>query len=1150
MSLSRIESSNRAFSLQSNPPPGELNLATSTARSNQPADDVKTTPVADAELATLLADRHQDDWRFQDLSPQTSIGKWMGHFVNAWNTPSVQEWVRAQKFVMPMFHIVGSSLTVQEQGTGKITTFTPSDGSGWWPIGRQVIASAAMLDPQGMGLHNPGTKLLPSEIAAFYGVPWPINPTDAEALKANGFPVKRVEDDPLRSPEMRKLAEREFMDVESENAAIKTLLTKLKDKPDDEDIDLRTMSQGVSPKSSLAIANRSGLKLLKPLMRDPLMAPILSAYGTDMNANIRLEGGQLLISAKGTPGSWRNVTAQVVAHPALAQLLARAIEYAQTNGITIRSQPVFNLWELLRFATSNELPAINTVGELRNILNWKLNPLPPEPPLGSYARNFLEDKQSPDSLTEEQRIRVRRSAPGPHTPPRLTLLDCSPKPWAGQTPEYIRQNADELISRALTQGAGLRRSEPILAALKDDPSTATGEASASYRKQMILARDLLVIDPMLGERRNHIGDYDLYSASNIGKTLFEVRIELEQYLAKEKRLPLDQAVLVTHALLATVAPEFLVKDADTVRVGTLPLVTLRVQTALVEMASQGSSRSMSAEQLGSRALLKPISPEHEQLETMHSAGPIHDWALADGVVTKEDDYSPIAVNDALNAYNKRVKDSEVMATSLEGVRSSLNTRTQVGDQELERVCPGLSEFFNKQTIVFNPGSIIASSSPLNHVVNAILNAGEGPKVTVLGLIAGPCSIKDLYLSGELTAKNINTKEWSFTDPKDKATFDALKRQLMKLKPIEEVFTLPFKNGLDHLETYQRIATKSLMSKLPVEDRRRLEFGDVTVYGASHRQDDLSQDEAQQKIGPILFLRDASGAKCYELLPATDSYVERPELVDAMKSISDAGTPVYRRTIGRHVSSTLPVVIEVKRHFPAPPKRQEQISGLPNTYSSPRTNEILTTLQREKLLVDRQFLTAQASGTTHNEAFQQRLDAIDKMVINTLIPFKGNIEEIASGDSHRVGMGIIGLGLETVGALFVAASAISAVAKAASIATKLMVVGKTVLSMFNLPGAVAGTAKSLFRLTSMGVKSLGKSVPTALGKGLSDLRKLVSGGSRKSQNLVRLSPHERVSQEFNNLMGNIALPNTVNGTVDFFQQSPPDVSEGRTISLAT
>lgn len=139
MSLSSIDSGNSRRTRQSNPPPGELNLATATAQSDKPVVGVKTTAEADTELATMLADHHQGDWRFQDVSPKTSVGKWVGHLADAWNSQALQAWVRAQKFRMSTFRIVGNTLTVQSQDTGKITTFTPADGNGWWPIARQVL---------------------------------------------------------------------------------------------------------------------------------------------------------------------------------------------------------------------------------------------------------------------------------------------------------------------------------------------------------------------------------------------------------------------------------------------------------------------------------------------------------------------------------------------------------------------------------------------------------------------------------------------------------------------------------------------------------------------------------------------------------------------------------------------------------------------------------------------------------------------------------------------------------------------------------------------------------------------------------------------------------------------------------------------------
>ncbi|WP_157243921.1 hypothetical protein [Pseudomonas paralactis] len=1128
MSLSSADLRNSPRLYSSNPPPAELNLATSTPESGKPVVAVKTTAEADTELATMLADSHQDDWSFQRLPPESSFAQWRGRFDKALSSPAMQAWISAQNFQAPRLHIVGTTLTVKEY-SGKITTFTPSDGSGWWPIGRQVIASAAMLDPHGKDLSMPGSRVIPAEIAAFYGVRWPINKADEEALKANGFP----EDDPLRSPEMRALAEREFMDVENESALIKTLLNELKDKPDDEDIDLRAISQKIAPGSSLGIANRSGLRILKRLMRDPLMAPILSEKGIDVNAKFRLENGLFMVCANGASGPWHEVTESVLAHPTLAQLLNTAIEQSQTTGQIIRQQSVGDMWQLLRFATWKELPAINTAGELRNILNWKLNPLPPEPAMGGYARNFLEDKQSPDSLSEEQRIRVRRSAPGASIPPQLTLLDCSPKPWAGQSQEYIRDNADELISQALTQGAGQRRCEPILAVLQDD-SSLIKSVSPEYRQQLITSRDLLCIDPELGSKRNYIAGYNLYSVSNTGKTLSNVRAELTQHLATTTKLPTIEAELITHMMLATSAPEFLAKGAGDIRVGTSAHVNLRIQTALVEMVSPGSSRDMSVDQICQRSFMTVSSSDHDEVVAVASAGPIYDWAVGIGVVEADDNYSDTGVQRALSAYSQRMEEYSGAVAEYEKEKSNFNTRSELGNKELEAKCPGETDFLYKK--IMSSGSSKYTAGLLGLLL----------KTDTETLLTGGYSISELYLSGVLTAQNVDKTDWELLDSKDKARFKALVQNIKQLTPIESVFDIPFSRATTALEALNVTAMKTQLSELPVEDRRRLEFGEVFICGASSEQDDdITAEEAQKKIGQIIFAKDEFGAKCYEFFPLENRYVERHELLARFQRMAENNNEAIRFliTLPKKDAPSLPVDISIKGYFAKRERPSDVDEFVPDTYSSIRTNAIIKVLQDEKLLINREDLLKNAKGLTANERFKMIADGVETFVINTLVPFKGSIEDIASGDRKRLVMGLIGLGLELVGALFVVGGAIRSLGKGATLLTKAMHFAKMTMSMFNLPGAVYGTGKSVFKLSAMGVKTLAGLPSKALGKGIVTLKNLAHGGCRNTQNIIKLGSNNGASKEVVNLMKNTGLVNTAIG-IDAYDREPlPQESSG-------
>lgn len=1112
---------------------------------------------ADDELAKAVVDANDGIGSWRLPSTQTTVGKWLDRFNQSWEAPALQAWIKAQKLVPYSLRLQGSTLTGQSLVDGKLTdvTFTPSDGSGWWPVGRQAIASAAVLDPQQSGLAgNNRAFLWPEDVSAFYGLTWPLNNPQAGQLSGSGFPEAGIADNPLRSSHVRELAAREFMDTEQEAELIKTLLGAIKDKPGDEKIDPGTIFQAIMPGSSFATANKGKPQLLKNLREHPHMHSILQACQADWAAQVRLVDGQLHIKSRGRRGQWNNVTQQVRAKPELARLLDNAIEHAKGTGNIINSGAKADAGQLLRFGGMEGLPDTVTVSELQNLLNWKINPLPPGAPLGSYARELLTDPQSPDYLTPEQRVRVRRSASGADSPPRLTVLDCSPQPWAGKSLEQIREEADQLIARSLSQGAGLGRCTPILAALNDDPSAVTAQTTPSYRQQMILTRDLLSIDPQLGLKRNHIAGYDLYSASNSGKTLFEVRTELERHIAATKQIPISQAVLITHALLATVAPEFLVKGAGEERVGSLALVNLRIQTALVELASQGSSRGMSTDQISSRAVLAHLTSDHQQLQTVESAGPIYDWALAQGVVTANDDYSDAAVKRALASYNQRLAEYSVMSGELDKARSIHTSRFEAARQEFERVSPGNSDFFKKGTVYAEPDSGLYEFGKAFLEFSTSASGGQptfvdGRPVSTAEHAIEPSSLYDLYVSGVLTADNLNSQKWKFTSPEDRLKFDALKAQLSKLKPISEVFDDTFKAGAEHFEAFKLMSARVMMSEMPLEDRKRLAFGEVFVFGAAEYQrpeaGGLSQAEAQQKMGPILYAKDASGAQCYEFLPSTNSYRVRPELLAGMNTLANVDLEKHKNAVlflKQHYP-TLPADISIKGYFPADKQYKNGSTPTPNTYSSKRTDELVQVFKDNKLFTNPELMLTAAKGTTNIESIQQRFDAAESFIVNTLIPFKSNIEDIASGDPKRMALGGIGLGLEIFGALFVVAGAISAAAKGASIAFKLGQFGKAALSMFNLPDAVLDTSKSLFRLSSLGVKSVGSVAPKTLGKGLADFRKLVSGGHKISPNHIARSPKPWTPLETLGVLGNTGLVNTGIGTNAFIQQPPPVQSEG-------
>lgn len=1114
---------------------------------------IKAAKIEDDKLAATVADSHVDIGWWKWPSDKSSVGQWLKLYNKSWNSEALQTWVKAQNLVPDSLRLRGSTLTAQKRVDGKLTAvkFTPSDKSGWWPLGRQAIESAAMLDPQRTGLAGNGNaKLSPKEVMAFYGGTWPINTVEARELKRDGFPAVNAADNPTRGPMAQQLTLRQYQDTEQESALIKTLLGAIKDKPDDEKIDLGTIRSDIVPGSSLASANSSKPELLKKLRQLPQMASILLAHQADWYAPTRLVDGQLFIKSRGKSGTWKNVTAQVRANAVLAPLLDNAIEKAKSTGGIINSGARADAVQMLRASGLDDFPSTPTVKELRNLINWKLNPIPPGSSLGSYGREYLTDSETPSA---DHRHRVRRTATDNDPDAKLTLFDCSPKPWAGKTLEQIRKNADKLIAQALSQGEGLARSQTILTRFDGELPFAIADATPGDRQQLLMLRDMLRVDIDLGKKRNLIAGYNLYSASNAGKKLSEVRDELEKHISVTKKLPMEQAVLMTHALLATVAPEFLVKGAGAERVGSLTHVNLRIQTALVEMASQGSSREMDVAQVSSRSVLTPITSSHEELQTALSAGPIYDWALAQGLVTAEDDYSESAVKRALTSYNQRLENYSAMNSDLDSARMGVISRSEMAKQALEKVSPGNENFFSKRIIYAEPDSLIYKTVKAVKALHPLVPDGttvDGKSVSTAEHAVGTHSILDLYMSGVLTAKNVDTVQWKFASAADRLKFESLKSQLSKLEPLGDVFDDVFNDGTQHLEKFVLQSARVIMSHMPLEDRVRLEFGEVFVVGASPYQlsdgSKLSQAQAQQKMGPLIYAKDTSGDQCYEMLPSGEGYVLRPEYLPAMRALADHDKKWVR--VYKNSYPELPADLDILSYFPADKQDRSESNQVPNTFSSKRTDELIKTFKDNQLFLNRKLMLESARGVTTNEAIQKRFEAAESFIINTIIPFKSNIEDLASGDPKRMAMGAIGLGLEIFGALFVVAGAVGAAAKAATTAAKLAQYGRAALSMFNLPGAVIDTSKALYRLTSIGVRSIGTHAPKALAKGVSNFRSLASSAGKSNHGYFRNSFKPWTTNDTVGLLSNTGLINTGIGTEAYVQQPPPVPSQGTAVTV--
>ena len=316
-----------------------------------------------------------------------------------------------------------------------------------------------------------------------------------------------------------------------------------------------------------------------------------------------------------------------------------------------------------------------TAAQVRNLINWQRLGLPSSPALGNYT---WASAQAPEpghpslSLDERQRlVEALRTYVGDGI---LTSMNVT------------TQNMDDQITRHLSSHAPLNRyrQNTLLAAIGRDPAGFSND----QRNQLLLTALMLSIDPELGQRRNHIAGYDLYSLANAGRTLAEVKGDLKAHLVRNGRVRPEAVDATVHIMLASVAPEFVLPDTpDTLRIGSPAWVVLRKTVALLEESAEGSSRTLTYDQVLERAILKAQTPEQAVLFHAIETEPLLDWATMHGVIARraDDQYTTQDLQVAATKYNDYIESSHQALVTLSTPIKDRRARAQA---DLERVLPG------------------------------------------------------------------------------------------------------------------------------------------------------------------------------------------------------------------------------------------------------------------------------------------------------------------------------------------------------------------------------------------------------------------------------------------------------------------------------
>jgi len=624
--------------------------------------------------------------------------------------------------------------------------------------------------------------------------------------------------------------------------------------------------------------------------------------------------------------------------------------------------------------------------------------------------------------------------------------------------------------------------------------TTSDAITVQQRSQLLVAAILMDLSLGRDDKNRSFYEFHLYRASNVQANVYEVRQALAKTL-ESRGVSEASAPLARELILAGLAPEFLVDAPRTLQIGSTGWVLLRKSVMLAESVAPGLSRNMTYSKLLEFGAITPTSAEQKVLHDLIALRCMTDWAVVNELELEDAESLPAeeVVKNAVEQYNAHL---DTLTESLKALTAVPLSRRQLAKQEL------IDEGVNPHEMLYvDPDR---SSARL--------------------------SIVDVYLNNDL-----RSKDW------DRKTGRSLYEEhpgLATLDPINQRYKAGVTQQFESYKTGINTVVRLALSQLPERDRLAIEFGLLAgYYMRDSKPVPFSGGIARRSksntafYGVVVLARYAGSTHCYELFPLqglcrksqelAQSYIQGATLDDngvwftqgpngrvgdfeALTFLGDAivDVPAYfqggqptqgmdQKTIGAllerfgaydDLSDSAPFRRSPMQSFNS--QRFNQIGNLVAEHNPPMTYEQFYAMGYDKTALGER-----------DESLKKVVDAI----LDIVIPFKGCIEGLASGDPERRSGAIFSCVMDATAIVLVFAGAAGAFAKAATTSSKLLNLSKVgarfVVSVFNpLEGVpqLVGDSVSLVGRSALKLGHYGQSV---IKGGAGQLRRLAdSSGS--------------------------------------------------------
>ncbi|WP_256679377.1 hypothetical protein [Pseudomonas sp. DTU12.1] len=998
------------------------------------------------------------------IPDNASIKPYVDLYCDAVNEPAVQDWLASKGFKWSTVRIDrdGVEGIVIRDGVETKQRFTTSDGSGWWEVSGKVRAAVRYLSPSDLGILLPDPKTGDFNhvdvILDFYGVKTPNESGGAAQLGR-----QLTEDGWPGISEQKRTDWREQFDQLVQQSRDQDVRTRLAPqlqalvdaKAEDADLDLTAQTVDIDPQSSLAQKSHQPRASFAQFLATPAFRTFVDKIGFGQGDHVyRIRDGQLELRDRAN--HWTNLQAflddeiskTLVAGSAeeKARILELNANFNQLVGMSketgdaLYSIPQYDLRQVLEYCG---LGSPGSVAQARVALGWLNNQLPAAPLAADYA-SLTPYSWGPGALSPNDLTVLRTQAAGP-----------------GSVTELLRDFADgadlpadpDLRLRAFFDSPQAMTKAQQLAGVLNMAEVAGGAPlSRASRHQLLAAAIKASVAVDVPGTPGVVAGYEIYHPSNLGRTINQVREEIETHLIDHKAVSARAAPLVAHLLLAQAAPEFLIKPTPSVStlapqalmlqpgqvtIGSTAWLNLRLGTAMAEkLGGAGSSRALTITQALDLSRLDATGPAQAELIKSLGAQPLLDWAVMAGIFPKSSDgrYSPGDYLAATQAFTDRENRTREAFNTL---TSEPPTQTSLLVQQLAKLFPELTE-----DEIRNFKLELDTDVPFDPRQHGHLQTRQPYLAEVI--LTQQAEKDPLVAFGDWVSRLFgDEKKYKFIHPKiSQETFN---ERIKNLPPIAPLVAPAVDQYIADTRSAQSTVIRLMIANAPLEVRRAFEVGKLEFFtlreetGQPVEDDQGEHSKVQEKKGRHgLLMRYETGATTprfgyYEVFPGSMKMIRRDDLSYSLglNGVTQKGSVPYgpfafvqrdfrhakleKFDFQAYSQGTEPrpgvdsrVIIEKARE-PLPGQVLSQWPGpapvyVPNSWASTRTRDITRAVLDNTFEDKRELLLEYANQPTRLQ--KRRSYPFDSGKILTqenlravlsLIPFVGAVADIADGN---------------------------------------------------------------------------------------------------------------------------------------------------------